>query len=155
MLIHEIRRRAEEAPVHEFKGRALQFKANAAGDVVCDVPDDIAQELLDTVGSAMVAYGGAPAKPVAAKKLEPVNTLEPEPSGDVTKTDADAGGSKEPAEVPGKFVLTSPDGEKFDLSTMDDAAVREFAAKAGLPKPHHTKKGDVLRQLVVDSLKAE
>jgi hypothetical protein len=36
---------------------------------------------------------------------------------------------------------------------MSDDEVREFAVAQGLAKPHHSKKGDKLRQFVIDSLK--
>lgn len=68
------------------------------------------------------------------------------PAGDLVKKEA-------PPASP--FVIESPDGVKYDLGAMSDAEVREFAVNAGLAKPHHAKKGDGLRQFVIDALKAD
>lgn len=168
MLIHEVRRRADEAPEHVFAGRKLQFKANEAGDVVCDVPDEIAQDLLDAVGSAMVAYGAAAQAPRLTPSAAPVAAPAQAPAEAQAQADASAGrpnddqsagqggsdGEGQAAGDKAKFAITSPGGETFDLGQMSDAEVREFAVQAGLAKPHHTKKGDALRQFVIDSLKA-
>lgn len=152
MLIHEIRRSATEAPVHTFKGHELKFKANEAGDVVCDVPDEIAEELLAVVGSAMQRYAGSVVVAAAVQKPTSMNTAD---TGTKSTPGGTGGGegSDGGAEA-SKFVITSPDDKTFDLGKMTDDEVRAFAKTAGLKAPHHTKRGDALRQLVIDGLKA-
>lgn len=41
------------------------------------------------------------------------------------------------------------------MADLDDAALRELAEAHGLKKPHHTKKGDALREAILESQAAK
>lgn len=134
MKVHAFLRNATEKPVIDFHGHMLSFKANEHGHVVCDVPDEIAEQLLEVAGCGLREYAGPTAGAV------PVKTTK------AAKNDGDK---------PGQFVITPSDGPAVDLGAMSDAEVRAFAEQEGLDKPHHTKKGDALRLAVIEALKAQ
>ncbi len=168
MKVHAFRRNPTEVIDVDFAGQVFKFKANEKGDVVADLPADVAEKLIEAAGcgyrayeavdapvkAAKVAPAPAPAAPPAAAPASaPSADLEP-PSGDSSLPPAGDLVKKE-APPASPFVIESPDGVKYDLGSMSDAEVREFAVKAGLAKPHHAKKGDGLRQFVIDALKAD
>lgn len=54
---------------------------------------------------------------------------------------------------PDAFKLQHADGSTLDLASLDDAALAAFVAEHELTVPP-TKKGDALRQAIVDAIKA-
>jgi len=158
MNVHAFLRGQTEVISVEFAGLNLKFKPNDRGHVVCEVPDDVAPALIEAAGDAFREYQGdavviaqapaaAPAKPAAtrAKKAEAEK-----PATEPTDPSGNADGASDAA----SFVITPSDGPAVDLGPMSDAELRAFAVEQGLAKPHHTKTGDKLRQLIIDQLKA-
>lgn len=163
MQVHAYRRNPTEVIDIEFAGRVLHFGSNSAGHVVAEIEDEIAEELIKRAPCGFKPYGETPAA-TRSKSNEPLRfdrDLDDEDDEPKTPTGGapDAGEGGTGGEGTGSaeskaFVITSPDGEKFDLSPLSDEEVRAFAEKVGAPKPHHMKKGDALKQAVIDSLRA-
>lgn len=170
MQVHAFLRNPTEHIGIEFQGHVLKFAPNEAGHVVAEIPDAQALDLIAAAPCSFKQYGDLPAA-IRAKSGAPLQfdrDLDDEDDGE----DEDAGtgdgigGDETRADplgsAPGPldpiderpFVITSPEGEKFDLAAMGDDEVRAFAERAGAPKPHHMKKGDALRTAVIESLKA-
>lgn len=159
MKLHAYRRNPNESIDVDFGGQMLKFKPNERGDVVADVePEELALALVQAAPCGYRAYETAQAlapKPPAPApkptKAEPAPTASTSPS-DASGDQAQQGKPAEQAQA-SAFVITSPEGESFDLGAMDDDGVRAFAVKQGLEKPHHSKKGDKLRAFVIEELK--
>lgn len=58
---------------------------------------------------------------------------------------------RQAAEAAAKFTLLGPKGERIDLKTFDDPALREFAKTYDVTLPAKVK-GDALRQIIIDTL---
>ncbi len=201
--VHAFRRLPTEAFVVDFQGQSLPFKADAQGQVVSAMPDDVADALIAAAPCGYRELGASPtvAPKTPAKKAEPKiealygsdkygphlqiggeqvqlgtvvaaahtasglsvedwnalaaadrDALIDQQIAAMTPESTDTGSS---GAVASPFVITSPEDVKIDLGPMTDDEVREFAVKQGLPKPHHTKKGDKLKLAVIEALKAQ
>lgn len=164
MKVQAYRRGPTEKIAVDFGGQSIKFAANDRGDVVATIEDDeLAIALIAAAPCGFRAYGGdttpAVVKPRPAMKFD--GDLDDELDED--KNDSNDGSStlmpppeptQELATEPARFVITSPEGEVYDLGPLDDEQVRKFAQDQGLAKPHHTKKGDNLKLFVIDALKS-
>lgn len=124
--IHAFRRK-EALSVDTAVG-VVEFSVDASGDVVADVPEGEALDVLFGIPEAYKIHA----------------------SDDSPKAD------EKPANKPVSYVLKNDQGE-VDLSAMDEDALKAFA-KANDVKVHHTWTGDKLdklRQKLVDTFAAE
>lgn len=127
MLIHAYRRNA--AAQVDTGQTKIEFKVNAAGDVVAEVEGDADAELLLNIPEGYRVYEpsaeAAKAVPISAT----AKAIAAAPAA-IAKGDA--------------FVLKNGD-DVLDLAAMDDEALRAFA-KANEIRLHHTWTGDKLRE---------
>jgi hypothetical protein len=62
-------------------------------------------------------------------------------------------GSSSTSDPMADFILRGPEGATLDLTTLDDASLREFAL-ANKITVHHAAKGDTIRRAIVKALTA-
>jgi len=127
MLIQAYRRKSEST--HEINDTHYKFAKNDRGHFVCDVDDDAAVDRFLSIDDAFKPYGDevAPRKATTA----------------ATKPKAEAS----------KFVLINGD-TRIDLGSMSDEEVKAFAKAQALDGADLRKRGDALRQSVLDAVKA-
>ncbi|MBT9493869.1 MAG: hypothetical protein IV107_16340 [Paucibacter sp.] len=155
MKLHAYRRNATEKIEVDFMGKRFKFAANDVGQVVGEVPDEIATELLKVAGDGYCELGTDPADAAKSHAEEKIASAASEAAAAVVAANMQPLDTEALAAVAAQFSVTDPNGEVFNLGPMTDEEVREFAEKAGAPKPHHTKKGDKLKLAVIESLKAQ
>lgn len=128
MKIQAYRRKSEST--HEVDGVHYKFAKNERGHYVCDVEEEEAIDRFLSIDDAFKPYGDVPSRHPATSTIAPVK-------------------------APSTFVLTN--GEtKIDLAAMSDDEVKAFAKAHELEGADLRKKGDNLRQSVLDAaLKAK
>ncbi|MEO8021074.1 hypothetical protein [Polaromonas sp.] len=138
MLIHAYRRTA--ATQVDTGRNKIDFKPNAAGDVVAEVAGDADAELLMGITEGYRVY-----EPKAASK-QPKQTAE-EIAAAAAAASAAAGAA---AVAKGSaFVLKNGD-DTLDLGAMKDDALKAFAKENEI-RLHHTWTGDKLREKIKEA----
>lgn len=128
-MFHDYKRTA--AITHNIHGADWEFALNEVGHAVCDITDEaVAERLLQ------IPEGFRPYDTTELPVLSPVLALVPET----------------PIPEASPYVLVNGDSS-FDLRTLDDEALREFATVNGI-SIHHNAKGDTIRDKIVAALKA-
>lgn len=131
-VIHAYRRR--EGATVELYGLSIEFKPNAAQDVVAEVEPGQALERLLSIPEAYCLYGQAAAEGAA----QPV-----------------PGATAQPADMRSFYVFCNEAGEAIDLTQWTGRQIRDFAERNGVELPRGSAvKVDELRDLLAAALRA-
>jgi hypothetical protein len=156
MLIHAFRR-TQAVSIDTGCGH-IDFKPNDLGHVVALVEDEAPRAVLLAItegykpypiGETELIEAPAPVPPVPEAPVFMGSTKGPEPASIAGLTSTETA----PAKTASAFVISNDEGDKLDLSGMDDAALKTFAKTNGI-KVHNFAKGDTLRSVIVDALTA-